>query len=412
MITSILDQAVKLVGRGYVVAALIPSLLFTAVVGLLVSDRESLLDIVSDWAGEPAREATAQLLLALAVPLLFAYVIYGLHGLLHRTFQGLLPKPLSFLMAPALWLATRRFRALRRDLKSCERAMNVFDWALRTDDRFEKAYHEPPVDCEEARRRLKRAEAGAQGAGYQQLLEDAHVLQASAHALPSLSGEIETLVASVKRAYDADDQFREAVARSDAAARRRWRSAYDQLATAYPYSEEYLRPTRLGNTISALETYPLDRYGIDLGALWPRLTHFVHQDLRSRINDRSVYLDFTLVMATLSVAAAAVATVEAFYTPRALFTRIAIPIGFLGLFWVFYRLGVYAAQAFAIDVQAAVDLHRLALLDALALKRPQSPVDERIVWRELRAFIAQAQLPNLQFQQPPADARDDEHVRP
>jgi hypothetical protein len=61
-------------------------------------------------------------------------------------------------------------------------------------------------------------------------------------------------------------------------------------------------------------------------------------------------------------------------------------------FFVFYWLSIEATRTFGSQVQAAVDLFRLKLLDALDVERPITPTKEKQIWEEIHSFIEQADI--------------------
>jgi hypothetical protein len=150
----------------------------------------------------------------------------------------------------------------------------------------------------------------------------------------------------------------------------------------------------LGNMTAALDYAVLKRYEISLSTLWPRLLHVVADDVRERVEDANIYLDFILMMSFLSVATSGVALTTVAIGPDRSRTLQALLV-VLPLFgwWVFYLLAMGATRAFADHVRAAVDLFRLDLLDALSIERPDTPTDEQPIWRAIDGFIIQGDVP-------------------
>jgi hypothetical protein len=212
---------------------------------------------------------------------------------------------------------------------------------------------------------------------------------------------VERLASELQAAYVRLEPLQRAVAHHEATTRRAWLRAYNALYSSYPDDEALLQPTRMGNLMSALESYPLERYGIELATLWPRLEHVVSDHARGRIDERNIYLDFTVTMSALALTNAAVgAGVAAADSSRPLEIRLALPLGALALFWLFYLLSLLAGRSFAGEVQAVVDLFRLKLLDALGIEQPTSVDEERHIWDQLRALAAQAEAPTWRLRVP------------
>lgn len=411
MIGTALGQVQKLFGRGFLIAAFMASLLFVAVARYLWWGFEALKEMVLGWAQKELKEAGFEMLLALVLVYLLAYVLYGVRGALHQLYQGEWPVvPLKWLRSAGLALERRKMRQYEDTLHAKELALDDPAWAI--DFGFTETYSAIELTSEEARPRLQKVrdfhqsllhclekgqklEKEQEEKAYWSVLGEARLLQANRDRFPAdLQKEIDQLVAGIKRAYDANPALRKATVRLNALALREWTAAYDDLMNNFPDDERWLRPTRLGNIASVQELYPLNRYGINLSALWPRLMHVITEDARLRIEEANIYLDFTVLMSLLSLSAAVIAGIAAFYGPsRSLALRIFLPLFFLLSSWLFYHLAIQATQAFGIQIQAAVDLFRLKLLDALEIERPETPAEEQAIWREMHYFIAQAELP-------------------
>jgi hypothetical protein len=145
---------------------------------------------------------------------------------------------------------------------------------------------------------------------------------------------------------------------------------------------------------AALDYAVLTRYAITLTDLWPRLIHVVADDVRARIEDANLYLDFTLMMSFLAAGLSGVAIVTTFTgAPRGAWVQALWIVLALLACWSFYRLSISVTRAFVEHIRAAVDLFRLDLLDALSIQRPAGPADEPRIWNEIELFVAQGDVP-------------------
>jgi hypothetical protein len=143
-----------------------------------------------------------------------------------------------------------------------------------------------------------------------------------------------------------------------------------------------------------LESYSLDRYGINLSYLWPRLLRVIPKDAQSRMEDANIYLDFAAIMTVFTFVLAAVSGVRGYYSPpRELSIQLILVAAFLVISRMMYQLAIEATRSFVSETKATVDLYRLKVLGALNLEPPSSPREEFEMWEQMRYFIAQGDLP-------------------
>jgi hypothetical protein len=162
-----------------------------------------------------------------------------------------------------------------------------------------------------------------------------------------------------------------------------------------------------------MNLYPLKRYGITMSILWPRLYEVLSENTRQRIEDANIYLDFTTNMSLLSIAAVAFAVFAAFYgTARTKTSEIAWLLILLFGFRVFYLLAIEATRAVSAQVEAAVDLFRLKLLDALGIDAPANSCQESEIWKKLHHFIGQAIVSAQPIQSKKTSASSIENEQP
>ena len=143
-----------------------------------------------------------------------------------------------------------------------------------------------------------------------------------------------------------------------------------------PGSGRYL-PTRIGNTLRAGESRPVDKYGLDAVAIWPHLWLLLPETSRSELAAARGSLDSAVgafIWGMLFVA----------FTP---WTPWAAAVGLVVaaaayLLWVPDRAEVYADL-----VEAAFDLHRGALYAQVRWPMPDNPQDERAKGRQLTTYL-------------------------
>ena len=137
-------------------------------------------------------------------------------------------------------------------------------------------------------------------------------------------------------------------------------------------------PTRLGNTLRAAESHPVDRYGLDVVTIWPHLWLLLPDLART---------DLTTARAKLQSGTAACVW-GVLFLGFAPFAWWAVPAGLAAAFgsWFLWLPG--RAEAYADLVQATVDLYRRALYDQVRWPLPQNPADERAKGRLLSTYLA------------------------
>jgi hypothetical protein len=137
------------------------------------------------------------------------------------------------------------------------------------------------------------------------------------------------------------------------------------------------QPTRVGNTLRAGESRPVDKYGLDAVAVWPHLWLLLPETARSELAAARGSLD-SAVGAFIGGILFVVFTP---WTPWAAVAGLAAAAVAYWL-WVPDRAEVYVDL-----VEAAFDLHRGALYSQLRWPMPENPQDERAKGRQLTAYL-------------------------
>jgi len=157
------------------------------------------------------------------------------------------------------------------------------------------------------------------------------------------------------------------------------------------------QPTRVGNTLRASESRPVDKYGLDAVAIWPHLWLLLPDTARSEL---------TTARGSLNAAVGAFIWGMLFvffglWTPWAALAGLVVAAAAY-LLWVPNR-----AEAYADLVEAAFDLHRGALYNQLRWPVPKNPQDERAKGRALTAYLVRgASGAEPSFTSPPDSGPD------
>jgi hypothetical protein len=142
--------------------------------------------------------------------------------------------------------------------------------------------------------------------------------------------------------------------------------------TRYPVEPHRLRPTALGNALTAAETRAGRAYGLDAPVVWLRLEPLLGDRIRTAVADRRDAMDAATRM-SVTVALCVPPTVW-------LLWRSGWWLALAALLAAVSRLGyvaaVHAAVAYGQYVEAAFDLHRFDLLTALHLPLPEDRTQE------------------------------------
>jgi hypothetical protein len=155
----------------------------------------------------------------------------------------------------------------------------------------------------------------------------------------------------------------------------------------YPPSTVDFLPTRLGNVLLAAENYSRDRYGLDSVLFWPRQYLLLTDTVRAVLDDARRAIDQFIVIASLSVLTAFIATGMGLAGPLSDSVWIPTALGAAALALLTYRSAVRAAVTFGDLVRSVYDLYRRDLLTALGVAAAETPDDERRLWKALGQYI-------------------------
>ncbi|MCC3776056.1 hypothetical protein [Streptomyces sp. UNOB3_S3] len=137
----------------------------------------------------------------------------------------------------------------------------------------------------------------------------------------------------------------------------------------FPVREDLLRPTALGNALTAAEARAGRRYELDAVVVWTRLEPLLSDPVRAAVAERRTTMD---AAARLSVTAALCAPLSVWLLWRSGWWLL-LAAALLAAARIAYTAAVHAAIDYGESVAAAFDLHRFDLLTALHLPPARGP---------------------------------------
>jgi hypothetical protein len=179
------------------------------------------------------------------------------------------------------------------------------------------------------------------------------------------------------------------------------RTVHNQLQASFPgevfdptvATDNILAPTGFGNIGRTMRSYALRRYSMDLDIFWTRFQKAM-ADTSSKMPENLAgqknQVDFLVNMLWLTL------LTGAFWTP-ALWLEGAHPVLFVGaaiitpaLAWLLYDAACRAYLVFADQLRAAVDFFRFDVLSQLQINAPNGTSDEEELWARLGNRIGYA----------------------
>jgi hypothetical protein len=165
-------------------------------------------------------------------------------------------------------------------------------------------------------------------------------------------------------------------------------SADSELASYYPKNQERLRPTRLANIFEVHREYGLNRYELDIDALWFRLLQSVKKDenFTSMVEDSKTHMDFAIAMISVMALTTIVWLIPSSIMALSPYPFLAlVTIGPL-LSYSFYKIVQQHSRNYTELVRSAIDLYRFELLSALHVELPVDSKQEKKLWKDLSNY--------------------------
>jgi hypothetical protein len=183
-----------------------------------------------------------------------------------------------------------------------------------------------------------------------------------------------------------------------------WRAAF----YGYPSDEQFVRATRLGNTMTAAEEYSYFIYRADAIIWWPRLSVLLPEPLRSQIDAAFTPVVALLNLCTVFFLWAVIGAGWLVISTSAAWLFALVFAGGLLAAWTCYRAAITQAEAYGDLIRAAFDLHRRDLLAKLDMSLPDNLVDEQRLWIKLGRLHYYRTFPWVPLHEPaPAPLPDD-----
>jgi hypothetical protein len=139
-----------------------------------------------------------------------------------------------------------------------------------------------------------------------------------------------------------------------------------------------LLPTRLGNILRAAEDHCAAKYGLDAIICWPRLWLLLPEATKTELSQARQQLNGTVRIWVWGMLFLIWAPLFGIWWP--------LPLG-LGTAWLAHRWLIQTARVYGDLIEAAFDLYRLQLYQAVRWPLPSTPAEERVLGRALTDYL-------------------------
>jgi hypothetical protein len=351
---NVIAELTSTLGKYYIVAGLVPALLFTLAHTLLA--QSPLGERLPSWTrslpqggeivfplGEELNTVTTSLLLGALIPIVLGALLMILNHVLIQLFEG----------RPA-WL--------KRGLLYGFQRRNIRAWEGEGSGKLVAAKEE-------------YWQAYKARAWNYELSEDDDAKTQTLKELQNITQRLVTIEDSLEA--------------------RRW--------PRFPARRERVLPTAMGNAWAVIEEYPYRRYGMDGVIYWPRLLPLLESgpeeasfapSLSSRIAKQKTVFDTLFHSALLAGLLGLEMVILSLFDLSGVWPTLIFHAGALfgGLVVILIAYGLYRAAVDSVYVlgdlfATAYDLLRPALAAALGLTLPTTPEAERRLWKEMGLFL-------------------------
>jgi hypothetical protein len=148
----------------------------------------------------------------------------------------------------------------------------------------------------------------------------------------------------------------------------------------FPSSLESVRATRLGNALTAMESWASDRYHLDSQTMWHELQGVSNDRVRRDTDDGRAPVDFFVSAIAHMVSLVVICIAVAAFLQEARIRAVTIALIALSTLPLSYHLAIRNMIDWSLSVKAMVNLGRAHLADALGLEMPAKLQDERQMW--------------------------------
>ena len=139
-----------------------------------------------------------------------------------------------------------------------------------------------------------------------------------------------------------------------------------------------LLPTRLGNMLRAAEDHCAAKYGLDAIICWPRLWLLLPEATKTELSQARQHLNGTVRIWVWGMLFLIWTPLFGVWWP--------LPLG-LGTAWLAHRWLLQAARVYGDLIEAAFDLYRLQLYQAVRWPLPSTPAEERVLGQALTDYL-------------------------
>jgi hypothetical protein len=156
----------------------------------------------------------------------------------------------------------------------------------------------------------------------------------------------------------------------------------------YPYREESIEATALGNIIAEYETYPEVQYGMNFKIYWSRLRFFMPEEIKNEMDSRSAKADFIVYTTFIFLIFLPIVTVSAYAFFGLFFATIISVFWIIITYNILYKLSINAHDNYSGYIKSVFDIYRIDIAGKLGLPLSICPNDdERGIWNEYSIFL-------------------------
>ena len=163
---------------------------------------------------------------------------------------------------------------------------------------------------------------------------------------------------------------------------------------SFPANIASLRPTRLGNILTAAEEYPTQMYSMNSVLWWPRLIVLVPDTFRTQVDDALVPLVALLNLSMIFSLVALPGGLWVGLVSQNWLLFIIVSLGAALMSWFCYRVAVSQTVSYGDLIRVAFDLYRHEILKQMQIPLPKNPTEEHELWLALSEWTYYAVLPD------------------
>jgi hypothetical protein len=153
----------------------------------------------------------------------------------------------------------------------------------------------------------------------------------------------------------------------------------------FNFPADSLAPTAMGNIASAIRSYTMSRYQLNVEAFWGRFQKvMLAEPFYTVLQDSKIQLDFLVSLFWLSVISTTAWLIFLAFLGYSLWLYAAIALTGPFAIWAFYQLALQSYRAFADMMRTSIDTYRLRLLKELQLPEPSGSREEAVLWQALQ----------------------------